>query len=141
MKGKLEITKRVTKSTTSIKRDKHLKEMMLLLDKKVLKEIDKGSIVIRFTRKGNKHLYNDTLGRAKGLQKKDLKNLYTSLKGSIFVKSATLDKERNDSITKFYYFKDKDKELYYNVAEKRIKLKNGRETIHRFLYSVTDRII
>ena len=129
------LNKIAEKNAAAIEREKYLKEMEPLLDKKVVKKIDDGSITVGFTKKGNKHLYHDTLGRAEDFDKKDLKKLNTLLKKSTFVESQGLHKTRKDSITKFYYFKDKDKELYYNVAE---KIKSG--TVHRSLYSITNKI-
>lgn len=128
------------KSKQAIERKKYLNEMKPLLEKSVEKQTDSGIISIEFTKKGNKHLYNDTLGRTKVISKDDLKKLDVFLKHASFVKSANLYKVRKDNITKFYYFKDKDKELYYNVAEERIKLKDGKETVHRFLYSITSSV-
>jgi SPP1 gp7 family putative phage head morphogenesis protein len=128
------------KSQAAIQRDKYLKEMKPLLDKSVEKQTDSGNITIKFTKKGNKHLYHDALGRTKGMNKDDLKKLDAALRKATFVKSAPLYKERKDSITKFYYYKDKDKELYYNVAEKRKIEKDGRIDINRFLYAITNNI-
>jgi len=134
------LEKIVEKTAATIEREKYLKEMEILLDKKVVKRIDGGSISIGFTKKGNKHLYSDTIMRVEGVSKNDLKKLNTSLRKSVFVKSAELSKKRKDDITKFYYFKDKNKELYYNVAE-RVKMDNdGRYDISRFLYSITNSI-
>jgi SPP1 gp7 family putative phage head morphogenesis protein len=126
------------KSEAAKQRDKYLKEMKPLLNKTVEQQSDNGTVSVKFTKKGNKHLYNDTLGRAKTMDKDDLKNLDSLLRKAAFVKSAPLYKERKDSISKFYYYKDKDKELYFHVAESTVKLKNGRETIHRYLYAVTN---
>ena len=122
-------------------KEKYLKEMEHLLDVKIIKEIDNSrNISIGFTKKGNAHLYSDTFGRARDLHKENLKDLDTALENSIFVSSVMVTEERKDKIVKFFYFKDIDKELYYNVAEKRTKLNSGKETIHRFLYSVTGKI-
>lgn len=123
------------KSAAAAEREKYLKEMEPLLDKKVVKETDEGSVAIGFTKKGNKHLLNDTQWRAKKFDKENLKTIDESLQQSTFVKSAELSKKRKDSITKFYYFKDKDKKLYYNVAE---KIRGG--TVYRYLYSITNKI-
>jgi SPP1 gp7 family putative phage head morphogenesis protein len=125
------------KSAAAIERQKYLAEMEHLLKKEVVKQADGKSIVVKFNAKGNKHLYNDTLGRTKTLNKNDLKLLDKELKNSTFVKSAGLSHERKDNIKKFYYFKDKEKNLYYNVAERRRKREDGSEEIYRFLYSVT----
>ncbi|GHV68275.1 hypothetical protein FACS1894199_15270 [Bacteroidia bacterium] len=86
-------------------------------------------------------LYSDTLGRAKELKKDDLKELDKALAESIFIKSAPPYKKREDKIVKFYYFKDKDKELYYNVAEKNVIRGSGKIDSERFLYSTTKNII
>jgi SPP1 gp7 family putative phage head morphogenesis protein len=123
------------KSESAKLREKYLWEMKPLLKKKVTQEVNGKCIVIKFTQKGNKHLYSDTFGRAMGFDKTDLKNIEKDLKNAAFVKSATVSKTRKDSIKQFYYFKDKDRELYYNVAE--TVHKGG---IFRFLYSVTDKI-
>ena len=114
-------------------RGKCLNEMEFLLEKKVSKETNKGIITVGFTRKGNKHLYNDILGRAKVLQIEDLINLHVSLENSTFIDSVKLVQKRKDDITKFYYFKDNDKDLYYNVAE---VVNKGK--VHRYLYSITN---
>jgi hypothetical protein len=130
--------KKQEKTAAAKERQKHLDEMKPLLKKEVRKEADGKELIVGFTKKGNKHLYSDTLARAKGaMDKNDLKALDVALKQSVFVQSAGLDKKRKDNIRKFYYFKDKDKELYYNVAEEREKLSNGREKIHQYLYAVT----
>ena len=120
---------------SALEREIYLREMESLLDKRVYKDTDKGNISIGFTRKGNKHLYSDTLGRAKSLHKDELKNLHKSLQDAIFVASVQLRIKRKDDITKFYYFKDNDKELYYNVAE---VVNKGK--VHRYLYSVTSEL-
>jgi hypothetical protein len=117
---------------SAFEREKYLKEMESLLDKRVSKDTNEGNIAIGFTKKGNKHMYSDTLGRAKDFQKDDLTNLDTSLQNAIFVKSVLLSIKRKDDITKFYYFKDKDREFYYNVAE---RVRKGH--YDRFLYSIT----
>jgi hypothetical protein len=124
------------RSMPTIEKEKYLKEMQPLLAKKISKEIDNlRSICIGFTKRGNEHLYSDTFGRAKDLEKDDLKYLDSALENDVFLDSATVSKKRQDSITKFYYFKDKDKDLYYNVAEMTYK-----GSVCRFLYSVTNSI-
>ena len=130
--------KTLTRSQSAIEKEKYLKEMEPLLSVKVIKKIDNSkSIKIGFIKKGNKHLYSDTFGRTEGLQKSDLKNLDKALDKAVFVRSAVLSKGRKDGISKFYYFKDENKKLYYNVAERRRKRTDGSEEIYRFLYSVT----
>jgi len=109
--------------------------MRPLLKKKIKKKVGGKEIVIGFTSYGNSHLYSDTFDRARGFKKEDLKDLDKALKNSTYVKSAPLSKPRKDNISKFYYFKDKDKELYYNVAEER----RGRR-VSRYLFSATNQI-
>jgi hypothetical protein len=127
------------KSATATEREKYTTQMLPLLEKKVVKQVADKDISVGFTKYGNRHLYSDTFGRAKGLKKEDLKTIDKSLEKATFIKSAKLSKVRKDNIVKFYYFKDKKKELYYNVA-KRVYLHNRIEHIERFLYSVTNGI-
>jgi len=121
---------------SAIENEKFLKEMDVLLNKKVKKVTDQGDIMVGFTKKGNKHLYSDIIRRSISLQKEELKNLHIALEKSTFVKSSQLGKKRKDDITKFYYFKDREIDLYYNIAE-RIYKHNGIEHVSRFLYSAT----
>jgi hypothetical protein len=97
-------------------------------------------IRVGFTTKGNRHLYSDTFGRTKGLKKEDLKDLDKALANSTYVKPAKDSKGRKDGITDFYYFKDKNKNLYYNVAGMKRKDPKGVIQKSYFLYSVTERI-
>ncbi|MDR2449686.1 MAG: phage head morphogenesis protein [Prevotellaceae bacterium] len=128
------------KTAAAAERQKHLNQMKPLLKKEVKKEAGGCEITIKFTAKGNKHLYSDTFTRAKGLlDKNDLTALNTALEQSLFVKSAPLHKKRKDGIVKFYYFKDANKELYYNVAERIYKHK-GIESKKFSVHSVTSRI-
>jgi SPP1 gp7 family putative phage head morphogenesis protein len=128
------------KTAAAAERQKHLDGMKPLLKKEVRKEAGGHNMTIKFTKEGNKHLYHDALTRAKGLlPKNDLKALDKALQQSVFVKSADLYKQRKDKIVKFYYFKDVDKELYYNVAERIYKHK-GIEGKKFFVHSATSRI-
>jgi len=124
-----------SKSKAAIEKTKYLETMKPLLSAKIEKQTNDGNIMIGFTKYGNKHLYSDTFGRANGFGKSDLANLYNALNNSTFVKSSSLSKQRKDGITKFYYFKDKHKNLYYNVAE---EVNKGK--VHRYVYSVTNNI-
>ena len=133
------LKKILEKSAVAAEREKYLEEMQPLLNKRVVMKTDDGTITIGFTKKGNKHLHSDTFGRVKGFDKEELKNIDKALKKSVFEKSAEISKERKDEIKKFYYFKDKDEKLYYNVAE-RVYENNGIEHKQRFLYSITNSI-
>lgn len=119
-------------------RAKYLGEMRPLLKKKVTQTIEGGkNIRIGFTSKGNKHIYSDIFGRAKDLAKSDLKNLDKALAKASYIKSSAVDKPRKDTISRFHYFKDSEKELYYNVAEIKHKEKGESPKRFYFLYSVT----
>jgi len=126
-------------SRSSLEKAMYLCQMQPLLKVKVLKTTDAGDIKVGFTIKGNDHLYSDTFGRTMGFTKADLATLDTALTDATFVKHAPVSKPRRDSITKFYYYKDINKNLYYNVAEREYITK-GIKHKSRFLYSVTDRI-
>lgn len=134
------IEKEAEKSLQAQLREKYLKEMEHLLDKSVYKEVENNKqIKVRFTKKGNKHLYSDTFGRA-DFDKEDLKELDKKLKNAEFIKSSEISKQRKDNIVKFHYFKDKDEEIYYNVAEEKFQKNNGEIYLNRFLYSITNKI-
>ena len=122
-------------SEAAIERQKYLEEMAPLLSKKVELPVETGNIKVGFTSKGNKHLYSDTFRRAKELNKDDLKNIDIALQNSTYIKSAPINKPRKDMITKFHYFKDQQKELYYNVAE---VVEKG--SVSRFLYAITGKL-
>jgi hypothetical protein len=127
-------------SESAKRRAKYLGEMKPLLKKKVRKDVGGKSITVGFTDRGNKHLYSDTFGRSKNLKKEELKNLDKALAKSQFVKSSPLGKERNDGITEFLYFKDNNKRVFYNVANRPFTKSNGRSYPYYFVYSATDRL-
>ena len=122
-------------------REGYERVMKPLLKKNIMRYVGNDEhIKINFTMRGNKHIVNDVLKGKIGLTKKDLSKLDSYLKNAKYEGLAGLKHPRKDNIVKFYYFKDRNKSIYYNVAEARDKLKNGRETIHRFLYAVTKEI-
>ena len=127
-------------SLSALEKAMYLGQMQPLLKVKVLKTTDAGDINVGFTVKGNNHLYSDTFGRTVGFTKVDLATLDTALANAAFVKQSPSDKPRRDGVTKFYYYKDSSRNLYYNVAEVPIKYKSGKIKLKRYLYSVTDRI-
>ena len=129
-----QIEKQAEKTLQAKLRKKYLQEMEHLLEKAVYKTVENKEIKIRFTKKGNKHLYSDTFGRA-NFEKEELKNIDKKLQKADFIKSSEISKQRKDNITKFYYFKDGKKQIYYNVAEE-----NKKGNFLRFLYSITNKI-
>jgi hypothetical protein len=129
------------KSEASQKRAKYMSEMEPLLEKKIVKKTPDKNIAIKFTKYGNKHLYSDTFGRAKGLKKDDLKNIDAAFRKSTYAGESKVTKPRpKDNIEYFYYFKDKTKNLYYNVGKGAIIDKRGKKRWEHFLYSVTNRL-
>ena len=133
------IQREAEKSLQAKLREKYLNEMKPLLKTVIHKKVKDKEIKIRFTKKGNKHIYSDTFGRAK-FDKQELKNIDKRLQNAVFVKSSKLSKQRKDNIVKFYYFKDKNGELYYNVAEEKFQKNDGEIYLNRFLYSITNKI-
>ena len=124
-------------SSEARKREGYVKAMQPLLKKNVVKPIGNGeSIKIKFTIKGNKHIVDDILKGKSGLTKKDLPKLDSYLREAKYESSAGLKHPRKDDIVKFYYFRDRNKNIRYHVAEKIYK-HNGIEHIQRFLYAIT----
>ncbi|HHU96843.1 MAG: DUF935 family protein [Bacteroidota bacterium] len=129
------------KSALAKRREKLLNEMKFLYKKSVIRYVGSGkSIKIRFKSSGNRHLVDDYLRRVKGFKKKDLLSLDSLIREAEYVHSSKLYKNRDDNIQRFYYFKDTEREVYYNVAEEVVKLKNGRVYLNRFLYAITNTI-
>lgn len=95
------IEKEAEKSLQTKLREKYLKEMEPLLEKTIYKEVKNKEIKIRFTKKGNKHLYSDTFGRS-NFSKEDLKHLDKKLKEAEFVGTSEISKQRllNSTISK-----------------------------------------
>ena len=128
----------VEKSVTAQQREYYMKAMEPLLNVKIEKEITDGKIIkVGFSKKGNKHLYSDTFGRCKNIQKGDLVNLDNLLQESYFVGDAELNYEKVENAKRFYYFKAnlRGNDIFLNV----LKIKRGRHTSY-FVYSLTDTI-
>ena len=55
---------------SKIEREKYLKEMLPLFDKKISKKIDNSKIIrIGFTKRDNKHLFSDTFVKKRRFKK------------------------------------------------------------------------
>jgi hypothetical protein len=115
-------------------------EMKPLYDKTV--EINAGDkiIAVGFEKEGNRHVVDDIVfpkGRAHGLLTySELVKIDELLKNATFVTSTrATGKKVKKGYKTFYYFKDANKELYYNIA----KIIEGSDEKH-FLYSVTKEI-
>lgn len=128
------------KSQRAIERTHYLHEMEPLLGTKYEKSIGDSTVKVGFSSYGNKHLFSDTFGRSKALQKDDLKHLGSILESSTFVDEAALTHQRNDNITHFYYYEAKlrGKRIRLNVA-KEVKIRNNGHIITKYyLYSIND---
>ena len=131
-----------TKTEQARERTHYLHEMQPLLKQKVTVSGNRHTMSIGFSKYGNKHLYSDTFGRSKILQKEDLKEVNKLLETATFVKKVGLSKTRKDNIKRFYYYEAtlRGKKVYLNVAETDI-FRDGKGLNHeRFLYSITDKI-
>lgn len=111
-----------------------------LLKERISKQVDGQQINIRFTKKGNSHLFSDTFGRTRNVSKDDLKELNRYLKHAEFIESSGLTHPRNDDIERFYYFKVQinGNWVRFNVAKEVRKQNNGKKQISYFLYSIND---
>ena len=129
-----------TKSERAIERIHYLHEMEPLLKVKHEKPIEDGTIKVGFSTYGNKHLFSDTFGRSKVLEKEDLKDLGKILANSTFVDTSALTHPRRDNIQQFYYYEAElhGKKVRLNVAKEVRFRPNGKPRTTYFLYSVND---
>ena len=129
-----------TKTERAIERTHYLHEMEPLLKVKYEKPIEDGMIKVGFSTYGNKHLFSDTFGRSKVLEKEDLVSLDKVLHKATFIDSSPLTHERTDGIDHFYYFEGeiRGKKVRLNVARKADRKDNGFIRITYFLYSIND---
>ena len=129
-----------TKSERAIERIHYLHEMEPLLKVKHEKPIEDGTIKVGFSTYGNKHLFSDTFGRSKVLEKDDLASLDKVLHKATFIGSSPLTHKRTDGVDRFYYFEGeiRGKKVRLNVARKADRKDNGFIRITHFLYSIND---
>ena len=129
-----------TKSERAIERIHYLHEMEPLLKVKHEKPIEDGTIKVGFSTYGNKHLFSDTFGRSKVLEKEDLASLDKVLHKATFIGSSPLTHKRTDGVDHFYYFEGeiRGKKIRLNVARKADRKDNGFVRITYFLYSIND---
>lgn len=129
-----------TKSERAIERMHYLHEMEPLLKVKHEKFVGDGTIKVGFSTYGNKHLFSDTFGRSKVLEKEDLTSLDKVLHKATFIGSSPLTHSRTDKVDHFYYFEGeiRGKKVRLNVARKADRKDNGFIRITYFLYSIND---
>lgn len=131
----------MNKQTTKNKRQEYTRLMEPLLKRNVIKSVGSGkSIKVTFNKKGVGHIADDMLNKNIPLRKTDLNKLHTLIDRSEYVRTSELYKERKDDIQRFHYFRDKKKQMYYNIAESARKRKSGQIRLERFLYSITKQI-
>ena len=130
IKGKTDMS-----SSVGRKRERYIEAMQPLLKKSVIRYVGNDKhINIKFNRRGIEHIADDILNKKIRISKRELSKLDDFLRDAIYIKSSGLYKDRKDGITKFYYFKDKNKDLRYVIAEEVYK---GHHRI--FLYSIQKR--
>lgn len=140
-KKALEEVGRLFKTVDTKKRESYMQQMSPLLKKSVTRYVGNDKhIKIGFKKSGNEHLVNDILTKPLRISKKELSKLHTLLEESEYKRSSELYKKRKDNIQRFYYFRDKERKVYYNVAEEVLKTKNGKIRLERFLYAITKTI-
>lgn len=132
--------KKAEKSRAAKQRAKYMTRMEPLLDVEVEKEADGKTITIGFTRRGNKHLYSDALGRSKSIELELLERLDELLRESTYIGESGLTHPRSDGVDHFYYFKGKirGKAVRLNVAERTKVKTDGQPQKETFLYSIND---
>ncbi len=129
-----------TKSQRAIERTHYLHEMEPLLKVKHEKPVGEGTIKVGFSTYGNKHLFSDTFGRSKVLEKDDLASLDKVLRKATFIDSSLLTHTRKDNIQEFYYYKAElhRKKVRLNVAKEVRFRPNGKPRTTYYLYSIND---
>ncbi len=122
-------------------RDKYLELLEQNKNRSVSKSFGGNQIAIKFNnRDGNKHFINDMLNKTNRITEKDLDKIHQYVKSSKPMPRIDLYKKKNDGIERFYYLYDEKRDVYYHIAERPEKRKNGLVNIHRFLYGVTETI-
>ena len=111
-----------------------------LLKVKHEKPVGEGTIKVGFSTYGNKHLFSDTFGRSKVLEKDDLASLDKVLRKATFIDSSLLTHTRKDNIQEFYYYKAElhGKKVRLNVAKEVRFRPNGKPRTTYYLYSIND---
>ena len=138
MTKKSEISEESNDSLISRKRKEYIKVMQPLLKKNVIRYVGNNKhIKIRFNQKGIEHVANDVIKKKPGLSIKELQKLDIFLRDAEYMDSSKKYKDRSDKYDNFYYFKDKNKKIYYHVAEEVNTSKSGKVKINRYLYAVT----
>ena len=123
------------------KRNQYLELLESSINRSVSKTFGGNTIKIKFNnKKGLKHFVNDVITKTNRINKNDLSKIHGYIKNSKPMPRVGLYKDRNDGIDKFYYLYDKKRNVYYHIAERPEKKKNGQIRLFRFLHGVTNEI-
>ena len=129
-----------SKSENAIERIHYLHEMepLLKLEISMPTKTSGESIKVGFTKRGNKHLYSDTLGRSRILQKDDLKTLSDILSKATYIDDKSVVHKYN--IKHFYYYEATlhGQKIRLNVAKEVYAPEKGRKKVKHYLYSIND---
>lgn len=139
-KARKEVEKSYTEQEKTL-RKKYIDLLEQAKNKSVTKTFGGDKIAIKFNnRKGNEHFVNDMLHKTNRIAEKDLPKIHEYVKEAKPMPRAGLYKERNDGIKQFYYLYDKERNVYYHIAERPEIRSNGQVNFKRFLYGVTEDI-
>lgn len=118
------------------------KEMAPLLDKKVQKRLPNGNnIKIGFDKKGNKHLYSDTMARTRRVSADELKDMDIMLDNATYLDKAAHDPTHNNPFDYFYYFKATTADgqsVRLNIGRETHRRNDGRIIVKYICYSINN---
>ena len=118
------------------------KEMAPLLGRKVQKRLPNGrTIKVGFDKKGNKHLYSDTISRTRRVSADDLKYMDIMLENATYLGEATHDPTHNNPFDYFYYFKattTDEQNVRLNVGRETHRRSDGRIVVKYICYSINN---
>ena len=118
------------------------KEMAPLLDKKVQKQLPNGNnIKVGFDKKGNKHLYSDTMARTRRVSADELKDMDIMLDNATYLDEAAHDPTHNNPFDYFYYFKATTADgqsVRLNIGRETHRRNDGRIIVKYICYSINN---
>ncbi len=118
------------------------KEMAPLLDKKVQKRLPNGNnIKIGFDKKGNKHLYSDTMARTRRVSADELKDMDIMLDNATYLDEAAHYPTHNNPFDYFYYFKATTADgqsVRLNIGRETHRRNDGRIIVKYICYSINN---
>lgn len=113
-----------------------------LLDKKVQKQLPNGNnIKVGFDKKGNKHLYSDTMARTRRVSADELKDIDIMLDNATYLNEAAHDPTHNNPFDYFYYFKATTADgqsVRLNIGRETHRRNDGRIIVKYICYSINN---